>query len=80
MTWQIRTAFAGLAALVISAGAGHAAPWTRGYVVGTYEFAFHYGGRAGFTRTGEIESKDLLARTETSPEVQVKHVHARFRE
>ena len=24
--------------------------------------------------TGEIESKELLARTETSPEVQVKHV------
>ena len=55
MIWQIRAAFAGLAALVISAGAGHAAPWTRGYVVGTYEFAFHYGGRAGFTRAGEIE-------------------------
>jgi hypothetical protein len=31
------------------------APWSRGYVVGTYEPAFHYGGRVGFTRTGEIE-------------------------
>src|ERR1700761_7715894 len=32
-----------------------AAPWTRGFVVGTYEYAFHYGGRAGFQRAGEIE-------------------------
>jgi len=32
-----------------------AAPWVRGFVVGTYEYAFHYGGRAGFERTGEIE-------------------------
>jgi hypothetical protein len=32
-----------------------AAPWTRGFVVGTYEYAFHYGGRAGYERTGEIE-------------------------
>ena len=32
-----------------------AAPWTRGYVVGTYEFAFHYGGRRDFTRAGQIE-------------------------
>jgi hypothetical protein len=32
-----------------------AAPWTRGYVVGAYEYAFRYGGRAGYTRAGEIE-------------------------
>ena len=32
-----------------------AAPWERGFVVATYEYAFRYGGRAGFTRTGEIE-------------------------
>jgi hypothetical protein len=32
-----------------------AAPWVRGFVVGTYEYAFHYGGRAGYERTGEIE-------------------------
>lgn len=32
-----------------------AAPWVRGFVVGTYEYAFHYGGRAGFERQGEIE-------------------------
>ena len=43
----------GLAAFCI-APAG-AAPWSRGFVVSTYEYAFHYGGRASFTRTGEIE-------------------------
>src|SRR5580700_7084084 len=32
-----------------------AAPWVRSFVVGTYEYAFHYGGRAGFERIGEIE-------------------------
>src|SRR5689334_24280882 len=32
-----------------------AAPWTRGYVVGAYEYAFRYGGRADFSRDGEIE-------------------------
>ena len=32
-----------------------AAPWVRGYVVGQYEYAFRYGGRAGFERAGEIE-------------------------
>ena len=32
-----------------------AAPWVRGFVVGTYEYAFHYGGRADYQRTGEIE-------------------------
>jgi hypothetical protein len=32
-----------------------AAPWVRGYVVGAYEYAFRYGGRADFTRKGEIE-------------------------
>ncbi|MET4234934.1 hypothetical protein ABIA85_008241 [Bradyrhizobium sp. LA6.10] len=30
-----------------------AAPWTRGYVVSAYEYAFRYGGRPGFTRKGE---------------------------
>ncbi len=54
MIWRA-SAFAGFAALLIGASAGQAAPWTRGYVVGTYEFAFHYGGRAGFTRAGEVE-------------------------
>ena len=32
-----------------------AAPWSRGFVVGQYEYAFRYGGRADFTRKGEIE-------------------------
>ena len=32
-----------------------AAPWVRGYVVGAHEYAFRYGGRAGFARKGEIE-------------------------
>jgi hypothetical protein len=32
-----------------------AAPWTRGFVVGAYEYAFRYGGRADFTRGAEIE-------------------------
>jgi hypothetical protein len=32
-----------------------AAPWVRGYVVGTYEYAFHYGGRAGYARGADIE-------------------------
>src|SRR5690349_9042738 len=32
-----------------------AAPWVKGYVVGQYEYAFRYGGRADFTRGAEIE-------------------------
>jgi hypothetical protein len=32
-----------------------AAPWVRGFVVGSYEYAFRYGGRAGFTHEAEIE-------------------------
>ena len=32
-----------------------AAPWTRGFVVGAYEYAFRYGGRADFSRGAEIE-------------------------
>jgi hypothetical protein len=32
-----------------------AASWTRGYVVSAYEYAFRYGGRADFSRKGEIE-------------------------
>ncbi len=34
---------------------GSAAQWERGFVVATYEYAFRYGGRAGFAREGEIE-------------------------
>jgi len=32
-----------------------AAPWTRGFVVGTYEYAFRYGGRPDYSRGSEIE-------------------------
>lgn len=32
-----------------------AAPWTRGFVVGTYEYAFRYGGRPDYSRGAEIE-------------------------
>jgi len=32
-----------------------AAPWTKGFVVGAYEYAFRYGGRPDFTRGAEIE-------------------------
>jgi hypothetical protein len=32
-----------------------AAPWVRGYVVGSYEYAFRYGGRPDYQRGSEIE-------------------------
>src|SRR3954464_13977925 len=32
-----------------------AAPWVKGFVVGAHEYAFRYGGRADFSRDGEIE-------------------------
>src|SRR5678815_1142585 len=46
------------AAMALTGGAtlpAHAAPWSRGYVVSAYEYAFRYGGRADFARKGEIE-------------------------
>lgn len=46
------------AVLALTAGSGlpvAAAPWTRGFVVSTYEYAFRYGGRPDFSRKGEIE-------------------------
>ena len=42
------------AAVALTGGAvlpAAAAPWTRGYVVSAHEYAFRYGGRAGFSRT-----------------------------
>ena len=39
----------------MSAVPASAAPWVKGFVVGSYEYAFRYGGRADFNRTGEIE-------------------------
>ena len=32
-----------------------AAPWVRGFAAQTYEYAFRYGGRAGYSRGAEIE-------------------------
>jgi len=32
-----------------------AAPWVKGFVVGSYEYAFRYGGRPDFARGAEIE-------------------------
>jgi len=32
-----------------------AAPWVKGFVAGTHEYAFRYGGRSDFTRGAEIE-------------------------
>src|SRR5690349_4552618 len=40
---------------VPAANPADAAPWVRGFVVGSYEYAFRYGGRASFARAGEIE-------------------------
>ena len=39
------------AAVAVLAQPLAAAPWTRGYVVGTYGFAFHYGGKAQSAET-----------------------------
>jgi hypothetical protein len=46
------------AAMALTAGAAlpaAAASWTRGFVVGAYEYAFRYGGRPDFSRGAEIE-------------------------
>jgi hypothetical protein len=40
-----------VAAFALLAQPVAAAPWTRGFVVGTYGFAFHYGGRAQAAET-----------------------------
>ena len=54
-----RTKFLASVAAVALTGAGivpaAAAPWVKGFVVGNYEYAFRYGGRADFSRDGEIE-------------------------
>ncbi|MCX7282416.1 MAG: hypothetical protein NTX21_13035 [Alphaproteobacteria bacterium] len=44
-----------LGLMASAAAPASAAPWTRGFVVGAYEYAFRYGGRADFARKGEIE-------------------------
>src|SRR5579864_3640829 len=38
-----------------SAAPALAEPWVKGFVVGTYEYAFRYGGRPDFSRGAEIE-------------------------
>src|SRR5690349_25162773 len=44
------------AALAVAGGPpAAAAAWVRGFVVGSYEYAFHYGGRPGYSRGAEIE-------------------------
>ena len=50
MICAMATAFAGGSTLPTAA-----APWVRGFVAGTYEYAFRYGGRPDFTRGAEIE-------------------------
>jgi hypothetical protein len=50
MVCAMATAMAGGTTLPASA-----APWTRGFVVGTYEYAFRYGGRPDYSRGAEIE-------------------------
>src|SRR4051812_7580510 len=41
--------------VVAAAAPASAAPWVKGFVVGAFEYAFHYGGRSDFSRIGEIE-------------------------
>jgi len=50
MVCAMATAMAGGTTLPASA-----APWVRSFVVGTHEYAFRYGGRASYSRSGEIE-------------------------
>jgi len=52
--WLICSA-AGIALTGTAMQPASAAPWVRGFVVGAYEYAFRYGGRADFSRKGEIE-------------------------
>ena len=57
MTLQKRLLLCSVATAALAAAAqpASAAPWQRGFVVATYEYAFRYGGRSGFSREGEIE-------------------------
>src|ERR1700733_14556834 len=50
MVCAMATAMAGGTTLPVAA-----APWTRGFVVGAYEYAFRYGGRPDYSRGAEIE-------------------------
>src|SRR5580765_2166410 len=58
MRIEKRLLICSVASAALSAAAAQpvsAAPWVRCFVVGAYEYAFRYGGRADFTRSGEIE-------------------------
>ena len=43
------------AAALAGASPAAAAPWVKGFVVGSYEYAFRYGGRPDYARGAEIE-------------------------
>jgi hypothetical protein len=47
--------WAAAAGLVAGTAPAPAAPWVRGFIVGSYEYAFRYGGRADYSRGAEIE-------------------------
>jgi hypothetical protein len=47
--------WAAAAGLVAGTAPAPAAPWVSGFVVGSYEYAFRYGGRADYSRGAEIE-------------------------
>ena len=47
--------WAAAAGLVAGTAPAPAAPWVRGFVVGSYEYAFRYGGWADYSRGAEIE-------------------------
>ncbi len=46
---------AAIALTGVTAVPAAAAPWTRGFVVSAYEYAFRYGGRTDYSRGAEIE-------------------------
>src|SRR5207248_4705145 len=53
---MIKRALTASCIAVMAASYTHAAgPWVRGYVVGFYDPAFRYGGRADYSRGTEIE-------------------------
>jgi hypothetical protein len=55
MILKQRLLISAMTAAIATVSPASAAPWTKGFVVSSYEYAFRYGGRAGFTREGEIE-------------------------
>jgi hypothetical protein len=55
MILKQRLLISAMTVAVATTAPASAAPWTKGFVVSSYEYAFRYGGRSGFTREGEIE-------------------------